>query len=116
MRMSRVFVAMLILTGVGLHAQTVDEIVGKYIEARGGYEKIKSVNTIKISGKQMEGMTEIAGFMIKKRPNLVYVEADYQGAMVKQLVHIPLVFLSLRRRRKPPSAPQETCVTWPQSH
>lgn len=74
-----------ITAGTPLHAQSVDELIEKYVRARGGYDKIKALKTLKIHGKQIEGGMEIAGFMIKKRPNLVYIEAEEQGQKIQQV-------------------------------
>src|SRR3954452_18756284 len=44
-------VAILAFLTPALLAQTVDEIIAKSVEARGGMDKLKSVKTIKSSGK-----------------------------------------------------------------
>jgi outer membrane lipoprotein-sorting protein len=63
-------------------AQTVDEIVKKNVEARGGHEKIKALKTVKFTGKMSipsqpgyEGPIEV----YLKRPNLIRVEFTLQG-------------------------------------
>jgi outer membrane lipoprotein-sorting protein len=62
-----------------LHAQTVDEIIAKNIQAHGGLEKIKSVNTIRITGKFSEGNFRAAFVQENKRPNKVREEQIIQG-------------------------------------
>ncbi|HHS12417.1 MAG TPA: hypothetical protein ENN03_01470 [bacterium] len=64
-----------------LTAQTADEVVAKYIEAHGGYETLKAVNSMKITGAQavpMQGL-ELPFTVFLKRPNKMYMEATFQG-------------------------------------
>lgn len=64
-----------------LTAQTADEVVAKYIEAHGGYETLKAVNSMKITGIQgvpMQGL-ELPFTVFQKRPNKMYMEATFQG-------------------------------------
>ncbi len=64
---------------LNVHAQTVDEVISKNIQAHGGLEKIKGVKTIRISGKFSQGSFR-AGFMQEnKRPGKVREEALIQG-------------------------------------
>jgi outer membrane lipoprotein-sorting protein len=63
-------------------AQSVDEIVSKNIEARGGAEKLKSLQVMKFTGKMtmplqqgLEGPITV----YSKRPNLIRVEFTMQG-------------------------------------
>jgi len=41
-------------------AQTVDEIIAKNIQARGGLEKIKSLQSLRVSGKLSFGSFRVA--------------------------------------------------------
>lgn len=61
-------------------AMTVDEVVEKHIEARGGLEKIHSVSTMKVTGKFLSGGMEIPFVATWKRPNLLHIEMNVQGA------------------------------------
>ena len=62
-----------------LSAQTVDEIIAKNIQARGGAEKLKSVKTIKSTATMaMMGM-EIPTTMVQKRPGMSRIEFTAQG-------------------------------------
>lgn len=45
-----VFVATLVLVAPSAHAQTVDEIVARNIQAKGGYELLKSTNSVRTTG------------------------------------------------------------------
>jgi hypothetical protein len=67
------------LSGIALHAQTVDEIIAKNIQAHGGVEKLKAVQTIRMRGKFDAGSFR-AGFMQEnKRPDKVREEQIIQG-------------------------------------
>ena len=61
------------------HAQTVDEIIAKNIQARGGMEKIKSVQTQKSTGKILFGSIQATVVQINKRPDKVREEVSLQG-------------------------------------
>jgi hypothetical protein len=41
----------LFMSAVAVRAQTVDEIIAKNVQAHGGMEKMKSVQTIRMTGK-----------------------------------------------------------------
>ena len=59
-------------------AQTVDDIVTKHVAARGGKEKLASVQTIKMTRTVASGIgTTLRVVVYKKRPNLLRLE---QGA------------------------------------
>lgn len=62
-----------------IHAQTVDEIIAQYIQAHGGLEKMKSVKTLRITGKFSEGSFRAAFVQENKRPNRVREEEIIQG-------------------------------------
>jgi hypothetical protein len=60
-------------------AQTVDEVIAKNIQAHGGMEKLKSVKTLRTTGKFTQGSFR-AGFLEEnKRPGKVREEALIQG-------------------------------------
>jgi outer membrane lipoprotein-sorting protein len=61
-------------------AQTVDELIAKNIQARGGMEKLKAVNSLKIHGKMMMGQGMEAPFtMSQKRPKMTRTEFTVMG-------------------------------------
>jgi len=63
---------------------TLDEIIEKNIEARGGMEKIKSVKTMKMTGKYlMQGM-ELPFITYHKRPAKFRLESTFQGMTMVQ--------------------------------
>ena len=78
MRMTRVVVGLLCFVGTAAFAQTADELVAKNIQARGGLEKIKAVNTVKMTGKAYVGINaEYA--QINKRPDMIRQDFTVQG-------------------------------------
>ncbi|MGO9515408.1 MAG: LolA family protein, partial [Candidatus Korobacteraceae bacterium] len=63
-----------------LSAQTVDEIIAKNVQARGGMDKIKSVQTIRSTATMTMGPgMEAPGSMIVKRPDMARLEFTIQG-------------------------------------
>jgi hypothetical protein len=60
-------------------AQTVDEVIAKNIQAHGGMDKIKSVQTIRTSGKLSAGQFRAAFLQENKRPDRVREETIIQG-------------------------------------
>ncbi len=60
-------------------AQSVDDIVARHIAARGGYEKLKSVQTIKITRTVAAQFSDIKVVLYKKRPQLFRAEQTPPG-------------------------------------
>lgn len=61
-------------------AQTVDELIAKNVEARGGLEKLKSVKTLRMSGKMTVGPGLEAPINLEmKRPANIRMEFTFQG-------------------------------------
>jgi hypothetical protein len=61
---------------------TVDELVSKNIEARGGASALNTLQTLRLTGKLLvpvQGQIELAFLQIKKRPDEVRTEASLQG-------------------------------------
>jgi len=68
-----------------LLAQSVDEIIAKNVQARGGAEKLKSVQTIKSTATMSMGPgMEAPGVLIQKRPALARLEFTVQGLTAVQ--------------------------------
>ncbi|MFP5288500.1 MAG: LolA family protein [Thermoanaerobaculia bacterium] len=68
------------LIGSAAWAQTADEIIAKNIEAKGGLAKLKSIQTMRISGKMQMGPGMEAPMVIEtSRPNKMRVEFTFQG-------------------------------------
>ena len=60
-------------------AQTVDDIIARNLEARGGVEKIKAVKTMRTSGTLRQGGFRAAFVQENQRPNKVREETIIQG-------------------------------------
>jgi outer membrane lipoprotein-sorting protein len=61
-------------------AQTVDEVIAKHLEARGGVDKIKAVKTMKLTGKMTVGPGIEAPLTLEmKKPGSVRLEITFQG-------------------------------------
>ena len=67
------------LFAVQAYAQTVDELVKKNIDARGGIQKLKALKSIKATGKMTQQGLEIPLTLQQKRPAMVRMEATFQG-------------------------------------
>jgi outer membrane lipoprotein-sorting protein len=61
-------------------AQTADEVIAKYIKARGGMDKLKAVHSVRMTGKIMMGPGMEAPMMLEmERPNKMRMEFTVQG-------------------------------------
>lgn len=60
-------------------AQTVDELIKKNIEARGGIQKIKAIKSFKAAGKMTQQGIEIPISIQQKRPSMVRLDITFQG-------------------------------------
>ena len=68
-----------------LLAQSVDDIIAKYVQARGGAEKLKSVQSMKTTATMSMGPgMEFPGTVIQKRPKLARLEFTAQGLTAVQ--------------------------------
>jgi outer membrane lipoprotein-sorting protein len=72
-------VAAMALLPAAAGAQTVDEIIAKYIQAHGGLEKLRAVQTRRQSAKFSTGSFEAGVLQVNKRPNEVREEFIIQG-------------------------------------
>lgn len=62
-----------------LQAQSVDEVIAKNVQAHGGIEKLKSVESRRTTGKLNAGSLKITIIQENKRPDKVREEAVIQG-------------------------------------
>src|SRR5579859_3912859 len=68
-----------------LYAQTADEVIAKNIQARGGMDKLKSVQSIKSTAPMAMGPgMEAPGMLVQKRGNLARLEFTIQGLTAVQ--------------------------------
>jgi outer membrane lipoprotein-sorting protein len=69
-------VLLAVLSAGAARAQTVDEIVAQNLKARGGVERLKALNSTKITGDVEQRGTKIHTVIWAKRPNLMRRELD----------------------------------------
>lgn len=60
-------------------AQTVDELVSRHVEARGGYDKLKAIQTLKMTRTVATPFTSVELVIYKKRPDLIRWEQTAKG-------------------------------------
>src|SRR5207249_393703 len=60
---------------------TVDELVAKIIEAKGGATTVQNLQSLRVAGKMLvqQGQIELGYLQTKKRPDEVRTEASLQG-------------------------------------
>ncbi|MBK8493527.1 MAG: outer membrane lipoprotein-sorting protein [Saprospirales bacterium] len=61
------------------HAQTADEVIGKYLETIGGTDAWTSFNSMRVTGKAIQMGVNYPFTVISMRPNLTKVVADVMG-------------------------------------
>lgn len=74
------------LWGVSTPALSVDELVARHIEARGGLDKLRAVQSLRLTGKLVfaGGGFELAYSELLKRPGLARAEFSAQGLTAVQ--------------------------------
>jgi len=73
--------AALLLGAAGAGAQTLDEVVARNLQARGGLEKLKAVETARMTGRISFGIGIEAPFTLeRKRPKALRAEFTLEGA------------------------------------
>lgn len=65
-------------------AQTVDEVIAKSLEARGGLDKLKAIQSIRMVATISMGPMELPMVIEKKRPGSFRADATVQGTVVVQ--------------------------------
>lgn len=77
--------ALAALVAVPASAQTLDEVLASNYKAKGGLDKIKAVQTIKLSGTMTMGPgMEVPFVMEQKRPMMLRMEITFQGMAIVQ--------------------------------
>ncbi|MEX1130060.1 MAG: hypothetical protein WEB50_15930 [Vicinamibacterales bacterium] len=74
--------AILALAAPAVRAQTVDEIVAKNIEAKGGLETLKGTNSVRTTGTGTMQGNEITSTSFTKRPHFVRNEMSMAGQAI----------------------------------
>lgn len=85
--MLRSLVALLLFVALpaSLAAQTVDEVVAKYLAARGGLERVKATTSLRMNGRLTVGSGPAGPFSMElKRPGKLRVEFLLDGQRVVQ--------------------------------
>jgi outer membrane lipoprotein-sorting protein len=78
------FVAAVFFAAAGsAAAQTLDEILAKHLEAKGG-EKWKATQSMRITARIVTQGIELPMTMVTKRPNLMRQDMTYQGVSIVQ--------------------------------
>ena len=72
-------VALTALFAVSAFAQTADELVAKSLQAQGGADKMKAMQSVKMSGKMKMGPMEAPFSIVKARPDEMRMEFTIQG-------------------------------------
>jgi len=85
---TRLYLAVLslFLSGVPVPALSLDELVARHIEARGGLEKLRSIQSLRLTGRLVfaGGGLELGYSEVIKRPGLVRAEYSTQGLTAVQ--------------------------------
>jgi len=61
-------------------AMDADELIAKHLEAIGGLEKIRAINSMKATGKVMTFGMELPFTVVQKRPNFMRIDSSMQGS------------------------------------
>jgi hypothetical protein len=81
----RLLVSSLLLMAATASAQSVDEIVDRYLLARGGLGRIRSIHTLRMSGTLSPAPGEKGPFLLElKRPGKMRVEITLRGSTMTQ--------------------------------
>lgn len=80
------FLALVMIISLNLIAAdlTVDDVIKKHIESMGGYEKLKSINSMKVTVKFIMQGIEGPAVVFNKRPNKFRLNATIQGMEMVQ--------------------------------
>ncbi|MFQ6083861.1 MAG: outer membrane lipoprotein carrier protein LolA [Candidatus Aminicenantia bacterium] len=86
MKKTSIFIMLVLglIVGPFAFSQTVDEIIDKNLETKGGLEKIKAIQSVKITGKVIAQGVEMPMVMWNKRPNMIRMETTFQDKKIVQ--------------------------------
>lgn len=75
-----IFVYLFLTIATAVNALTVDELIAKNIEARGGLEKLRAIHSLRATGKiRFGGNAQFDVARLAKRPGMVRTEISNQG-------------------------------------
>lgn len=72
------------ISAIGLYGESLEDVLKKNFEARGGLAKLKAVKTTVVEGKGLRMGVEFPIKMIIKRPNKMIMEAEFMGKKIIQ--------------------------------
>lgn len=78
-RMSLALFVAFVLLPAAATAQTVDEVIAHYVQARGGMSTMKSVKTLRMTAKLQAGFFQATVQEVNKRPDKVRQDVILQG-------------------------------------
>lgn len=75
-------IALYFLCALPAHSQTVDELIQKNLNAHGGLDKLKAIQSLRMTGKMTLPQGMEAPFIYeKKRPEMLRIEFNMSGAV-----------------------------------
>jgi len=96
MLMGITLLAVLVASAPVASAQTVDELIAKNIEAKGGLAKLKAVKSQRATGKMVAGPgMEFPFVMLSKRPKSTRLEFTFQGMTGMQVYDGKTAWMSM---------------------
>ena len=84
MRRLAFMMAALLLFSAAVSAQSVDDLIAKNVAAKGGVAKLKSINSLRITGTVEFGGTQATVVELEKRPSKMRTEISLQGLTMVQ--------------------------------
>jgi hypothetical protein len=76
--------ALITILPLAAQAMDADELIDKSIEASGGLDKLKAVDSAKFTGKFLAQGMEFPFTMTQKRPGMMRIDADIMGSTMVQ--------------------------------
>ncbi len=82
----KLFTSTFILTGfISLtYSQSAEDIIDKYVEAIGGYNKVDAIRTVKINAQYSRGGMDVQFTETIKKPDKILIETTMQGMTQKR--------------------------------
>jgi hypothetical protein len=74
----KTFVLLLALTAA-LHAETVDDVIARNIQAHGGLDKLRAIHSLRVKGRVGSNANKVSFVDLNERPDKVRHETHIQG-------------------------------------
>ncbi len=86
MRMTIIMLSAAAILGLGVTsvASELDDVLAKHVEAKGGMDKLKALQTLEMIGKSHMGGLEVPFRALQMRPNKLRIESVIQGQTMVQ--------------------------------